>query len=403
MADSYGYTDESSRARQHYSDTGLNSGYTQSLHPTTDGLASAYSIMGSGAGYLGANGSPYAEAMHSMQGAYGNRALQRAYGSGMSQATGMGVGPQMQATGAGAAPAQASGYFNPWTMGWKPGQPGGDSLYLEQTTWNTPIPGVNVPSWEAGLGLGDSAAGLVNLLGGGYLSNLTGIPIPCDMLSGTANLGAWDGDNGFRVGAQAGGGVIPKQQYGWGSMVSPWLGSVLGPGYAFDPTALTGEAELISGAAELSLGNEGFTGGAQFTLGGVGATMGDFGDIGVGSDQEQQVRVGASAGIGAAGRLHWADEDGDGTREIGFGLDYGFGSVDFKSEDPLRSVIGLGGYADDYLGEGNATYRAMDWAHESIMAGGEAFVDWLTPDDQGLEPRPDPIPHGGVEGLSPWW
>jgi hypothetical protein len=260
--------------------------------------------------------------------------------------------------------------------------------------YNTPIPGLNVPSWEVGGGLSGSALGFANFTGIDQLAQMVGIGLPTDMISGSANLGGWQGDDGFRVGARVGAGVIPKQDdLKWGDSLSPLAASVLGPGFAFDPTALRGEVEAVSGEAELSLGNDGFTGGAQVTLGGVGATMGDFGDVGVGSESEQQLRVGVNAGVGAAGRLHWTDEDGDGNTEWGFGVDYGPGSMDFKTEDPLRSIAGLG-FADSYLPQGNLTYQATDWAHDSIMAGGDAVVgwinDWMTPDNQGLDPISPP-------------
>jgi hypothetical protein len=47
---------------------------------------------------------------------------------------------------------------------------------------------------------------------------------------------------------------------------------------------------------------------------------------------EENVRFGLSAGGGAGLRAHHGDADGDGAMELGFGVDYGFGSFDIKSE-----------------------------------------------------------------------
>src|SRR6186997_2435488 len=81
MAERFGY-EEATRGRQQFNDTMLESDFTQSLPPTTEGISTAYSIMGSGPG--GANSSVYAGALQAMQGAYGNRALQRYLGRGQA-------------------------------------------------------------------------------------------------------------------------------------------------------------------------------------------------------------------------------------------------------------------------------------------------------------------------------
>jgi len=47
---------------------------------------------------------------------------------------------------------------------------------------------------------------------------------------------------------------------------------------------------------------------------------------------ESQVRIGGSVGVGAAGRAHYGDADGDGVNEYGFGFDAGPLSFDIKSE-----------------------------------------------------------------------
>ena len=45
------------------------------------------------------------------------------------------------------------------------------------------------------------------------------------------------------------------------------------------------------------------------------------------------IRLGASAGAGAGGRMHWSDDDGDGVREFGVGADVGWFSADLKWEN----------------------------------------------------------------------
>jgi hypothetical protein len=57
-----------------------------------------------------------------------------------------------------------------------------------------------------------------------------------------------------------------------------------------------------------------------------------------------------SEGGGLAGRLHWGDSDGDKHREFGFGFDAGPLSVDVKSEDPLRTGLGIMGTASGGIG-----------------------------------------------------
>lgn len=51
------------------------------------------------------------------------------------------------------------------------------------------------------------------------------------------------------------------------------------------------------------------------------------------------LRLGASWGVGAAGRAHYGDEDNDGWREYGFGFDAGPFSMDYKTEDILGDFL----------------------------------------------------------------
>ena len=280
--------------------------------------------------------------------------------------------------------------FAPSTIGSKPTPQGDDFLYGDASVNRLGIPGL-----EVGAGVGGTAQDVADGLGLTNLLNQFGMAVPNDVFSGRATAGGWDTEDGSRAGLRGNIAALPRQdELPLGGLISPIVGSILGPSFAFDPTALTAEVEGPNAEAELSLGTDGFTAGAQATGAGVGVTMGDFGDTGVGSDSEQQLRVAVSEGAGAAFRLHWADEDKDGTRELGFGLDGGFigkGSMDFKTEDPLRSVLGFGNpLATSILPEGNLTNQGLDAVDGMIMNGGDAVVDWVndlfTDDNQGLEP-----------------
>jgi hypothetical protein len=121
---------------------------------------------------------------------------------------------------------------------------------------------------------------------------------------------------------------------------------------------------------------------------------GTFGNIGMTRGGDSEVGFGVGAGVGAAGRLHWADEDNDGFREYGFGFDAGPFSFDYKSEDPLRDLMGpMGGL----LGDSNLTHAtgeavgdAWDWTkgaasdvadfagdtYDTVAGGVSDAVDW---------------------------
>lgn len=97
------------------------------------------------------------------------------------------------------------------------------------------------------------------------------------------------------------------------------------------------------------------------------------GNIGTGS-RDQEGRFGLGEGVGAAGRLHWEDADGDGRREYGFGADIGPVSFDIKTEDPLMTLAKatpIGWLADAIAPEDfNLT--------ESVGNGLSAAWDWMT-------------------------
>lgn len=90
--------------------------------------------------------------------------------------------------------------------------------------------------------------------------------------------------------------------------------------------------DVFTASAEASIGENGATLGAGATAVGVDGHLGNFD---ASRNNDTQVRAGVSANVGAAGRLHWGDSDGDGQREYGIGADIGPLSFDIKSEDPL--------------------------------------------------------------------
>jgi hypothetical protein len=69
---------------------------------------------------------------------------------------------------------------------------------------------------------------------------------------------------------------------------------------------------------------------------GFGASVADaavtFGQPSKDSQADTQVKVGGGIGLGFGGALHWSDDDKDGAREYGFGVDFKFISLDYKSE-----------------------------------------------------------------------
>lgn len=90
------------------------------------------------------------------------------------------------------------------------------------------------------------------------------------------------------------------------------------------------EGQLAQANAEVSGGEGGFTVGAGATAAGGAVT---FGRLSANrSYDDTQVRFGGGLGVGFTARGHWGDEDHDGVREDGFGLDIGVLSFDLKAE-----------------------------------------------------------------------
>ena len=183
------------------------------------------------------------------------------------------------------------------------------------------------PSKDGG-GLGSYGFGKVNPLGieGGFggihqEGGLFGIPWSSDGWSAEGKYGLWDegkpgGGSDTRGGLRLGGGVHK--------------GSFNKDGF------VSGDFGFGTASAEANAGTNGATLGLQANAAEGSMTFGNF-DKGRGNDES--TRMGLSAGVGLAGRLHWGDSDSDGHREIGAGFDFGPFSMDLKTEDPLRSGL----------------------------------------------------------------
>lgn len=92
-------------------------------------------------------------------------------------------------------------------------------------------------------------------------------------------------------------------------------GNGLGP-IGFDVGVANADAGAYGNSSDMSVGAEASLINGAVTVGG----------------KENSVRVGASLGVGLAGRLHYGDTDHDGVRELGFGVDVGPLEFDVKSE-----------------------------------------------------------------------
>jgi hypothetical protein len=137
---------------------------------------------------------------------------------------------------------------------------------------------------------------------------------------GGGHLGAWeDRDGKFTSGGELGGGL-------W-RLVSPLEGTD-DPGF---------EAGVLTGGGHLTVSEQTASAGLQANLVETAMTVGD---------EENSFRFGGSLGAGAAARAHYGDADGDGVRELGFGLDLGPLSFDLKSEALGEAVD----FAGDVLG-----------------------------------------------------
>ena len=93
------------------------------------------------------------------------------------------------------------------------------------------------------------------------------------------------------------------------------------PGEALGPVGMDSHVLDVDIGAKASKSE--FSAGAEVGILDHGVTIGS---------KKNNYRFGLSAGRGAGIRLHYRDEDHNGVPELGFGFDFGVGSVDLKSE-----------------------------------------------------------------------
>ena len=160
-----------------------------------------------------------------------------------------------------------------------------------------------------------------------------------DSLAAQAHIGGWRGENGdTNVGfnAEANGAKF--------TIPTPSGSNLMGPAGRIDGEAFTANAGAYANSETASFGA-----GANLIAG--SATFGT---------QQEQRRYGLSAGVGAAGRAHYGDADGNGVRELGFGFDAGPVSFDIKSESLGRAANWAGETATN-VGTGIATGARGAW------------------------------------------
>ncbi len=152
--------------------------------------------------------------------------------------------------------------------------------------------------------------------GGGVRAGLldttrAGDPLAASFMSVAGGIGGWnDPREGPTYGLGVSGGLA-RLSYEPGGALGP-VGFDVGHGtFSAGATAnrsttqIGAQANILEGAATVA-----------------GRIGGDY----------QSLRVGGSLGGGYAGRLHYGDADGNGARELGFGVDWGHYSLDVKSE-----------------------------------------------------------------------
>lgn len=166
-------------------------------------------------------------------------------------------------------------------------------------------------------------------VGGGFglLSGNFGQGAKGDVMQAQGHFGGWsDADGKTQYGAELDAAVV---------RTGIERGGALGP-VGFNVAAFDANANA-------KVSNETASLGAQANI--IG------GSISGGTD-EHNFQLGGSIGVGAGGRVHYGDADGDGVREYGFGFDAGPVSFDMKSE-----VLGHA-----------ANYGAQAWNGASTMA-----------------------------------
>lgn len=145
--------------------------------------------------------------------------------------------------------------------------------------------------------------------------------------------------------------------------------------------------DLESSGPDASLGATYNEGTGTFAIGG----QANFGSAAViagtqKTQTDESVRIGGSKGAGAQLRLHGgADADHDGHNEYGFGVDYGFGTIDMKTEDPVRKALQIASLG---LWDGGIQDTQRTNMSEDVMASGrsavKSTVDTMEPVTGGL-------------------
>jgi hypothetical protein len=141
--------------------------------------------------------------------------------------------------------------------------------------------------------------------GAGVLHDESG-NLQSDLFDGNFNVGGWTDTGGTHYGLHGDAQVVHE--------AVPFNGPVPYIGTEFDLLRASGDASVGSDTAAL----------------GVSANVVD-GAVTLGS-QKNNLRLGASIGLGLGGRLHYGDADKNGIPELGVGADVGPFSFDVKSE-----------------------------------------------------------------------
>ncbi|MBP7687974.1 MAG: DUF4157 domain-containing protein [Thermoflexales bacterium] len=176
--------------------------------------------------------------------------------------------------------------------------------------------------------------------------DIGGVPVTDDLLGFNEKVGAWDENGSTRYGFNANANVA-KMTFNQGGDIS-------------------GDVGAGTASADASFNPDtGLSAGAQANIVEGSVTLGAPSDK---SDTDESVRFGLSAGVGAAGRLHWGDSDKDKKSEYGFGFDAGPVSFDVKTEDPLRTAAK--GAAYGMLAPFGPAALAAPWLLEKVLPDG---------------------------------
>lgn len=189
--------------------------------------------------------------------------------------------------------------------------------------------------WEGGFGINS-----------GLLGEKDGWNAQSSLLSANGFLGARsqkEADGSFSAWHGAGAeGKVAEVSAGYGSPGEGWFAQAHGEALTAHARAEFNEQR----GANASVG-------ADLVAGDV-----SFGHLSKDSGHDQTAKFGVSAGVGMGGGVHWADEDGDGIREIGINGSIALGpgiSFDLRSET---------------LGQG---YK---WLEDNVPGAWDASTEW---------------------------